>query len=761
MNIRLTPIALSIAMAVAATGLQAAENSLSLEEVVVTAQKRDQSLQDVPISVAVETAASIEKKGLVTLKDLASHTPNLYMDDVSATANISMRGLASPGIESIEPSVGLYIDGISMARPRGITQNPFYDLERIEVLRGPQGTLWGRNTIAGAINIITAKPTEEFEGHVNLEFGNYNAHVAEAVVSGPLTETLSGRFSVYDAKRGGYLNNKGIGPDGGGIDSESYRLHLDWHPSDDFNALLKLEKTNHAVLGHTLQLVDPGPDANYGYETAARALGENFKTDLNQVVNGTGPLFGDISNNPRQANTSELASLTLNWNVNGYELSSQTGYVDYSTQRVMEFSGGPINIIALLAVGGDQSGGTVEFKSQEFRIASPKDGQFSWIAGIYADELEVIQTPLGEGGGAYIDAGGLILIARNGDTENVDSTSAYFEGQYEINEQWIVTAGIRYGEEDKEFKDYVGLELDFGGGPSGVYIEDGGSTFFGAQTIQNLKKDGDYTTWSAKLQYFASDDAMYYASLATGYKSGGFNNGGNTLIIADKVVEEEDSISLEIGAKLTFADGRGRLNAALFRTEFEDLQVSKSDETTGVIVTTNAAEAVSQGIELDVEYRLSEAFTIGGNVALLDAEYDKFERAPCGPVGTANGSCVGFQDLSGETLGRAPEYSASAFVEYFVPVNGSWDATAYLGATWRDEALTNIHGEGYSDKLNLVNARLQFVNEAEGWTVAIKGSNLTDSRALLMRQDNSLLQGAQFGGITMPRTYALQVKKQF
>ncbi|MFZ1834783.1 MAG: TonB-dependent receptor, partial [Pseudomonadales bacterium] len=671
----------------------------------------------------------------------------------------------SPGIESIEPSVGLYIDNISFARPRGVTQNPFYDMERIEVLRGPQGTLWGRNTIAGAINMLTARPSEEFEAYVNTEVGNYDAWQVEGAVSGPITDTLSGRLSAYTAERDGYLENDGIGPDGGGIDSDAYRVQLQWQPNESLRANLKWEQIDHSTEGNTLQLVGRGPDPflpgvpndmNARYEAA----GENFKVDDKQIINGTGD-FSFVADDPRQENKTDLASLVFAWEFSGYTLTAQTGYADWEAQRVMEFSGGALNVIGLRGEKGD----TGNFWSQELRLQSPQDCTFHWVAGVYYDDLKMVQTKWDDGGGAIIDAGSVGLLARNGDVEKVESYSGYFEGSYEITEQWTATAGVRVGKEKKDFTDYVGLELVFGGdfdNPSGVYIEDGGTTFFGQQIVQPLKRDDDYDTWSAKLQYQMNDDTMLYLTAATGYKSGGYNNAGNTLIIADKVVEPEDSLSYEAGAKMDLADGRGRLNIAIFYTTFDDLQVARSD-TTGVIVTTNAAEAVTQGIELEGAWRLTDTLTAGGSIAWLDAEYEDFKNAPCGPFLRASDpvGCMDGQDLSGETLQRAPDYSGTVYLEFTREVGAGWDMDAYAGYTFRDDSTTVISNEFGAESLELLDARLSFSNQESGWMVALKGNNLTDERKLILRQDNDLLQGGQFGAINMPRTYALQVRKNF
>ncbi len=765
------PVTSALLLAISTAGgiehAAAQSDRLALDEIIVTAQRREQSLQNVPISVAVETAATLEKKGIAELAGLAVRTPNLFIEDGGATANIAMRGLGSPGIESIEPSVGLYIDSISFARPRGVTQNPFYDMERIEVLRGPQGTLWGRNTIAGAINVVTARPTEELSGYVSGEVGNFDAYQIEGVVSGPLVDTLSGRLSVYTANRDGYLHNVGIAPDGGGIDSQAYRVQLQWQPNDCFRANLKWEQIDHSTEGHTIQLVGRGPRPFLPgvpnlLNKLYRAAGEDYDIDRTQRVNGTGD-FSFVADDPRQQNLTDLGSLVFAWDLSGYTLTAQTGYADWEAQRVMEFSGGALDIIGLRGEEGD----TGEFWSQELRVQSPTDRTFHWVAGIYYDDLKMVQTPWDDGGGAIINvpASGIGLLARNGDVEKVESYSGYFEGTFNFNEQWIATAGLRLGKEKKDFEDFVGLELVFGGdydSPSGVYIEDGGTTFFGQQTIQPLNRDDEYLTWSAKLQYQMNDATMLYVTAATGYKSGGFNNAGNTLVIADKVVEEEDSIAFEAGAKMDLADGRGRLNIAVFHVTFDDLQVARSD-TTGVIVTTNAAKAVTEGIELDGAWRLTDTLTVGSSLAWLNAEYEDFENAPCGPFQRAAdpAGCLDGQDLSGETLQRAPDYSGTVYLEFTQGLGGGWDMDAYAGYTFRDKSTTVISNEFGAESMQLLDARVSFSHEDSGWMVALKGNNLTDERKLILRQDNDLLQGGQFGVINMPRTYALQVRKSF
>lgn len=773
--------------AAVSTGTMAQQGNLALEEVIVSAQRRDESLQTVPVSVAVETGAELEKKGIGDLKSLSAKVPGLFIEDGGATSNLAIRGLSSPGIESVEPSVGLYIDNISLARPRGITQNPFYDLARIEVLRGPQGTLWGRNTIAGAINIVTERPTEEFEAYVSAEAGNYSARKFEAAISGPLTDTLSGRLSVYNAERDGYLDNQLGGPDGGGYDSEAYRGQLRWRPVEPLEIHVKYEHVDHLQRGHSQQMVGAGPgQLGAEIESRMRARGEDFKVDKKQYVEGTGLWAKFVNDNDAgQGNDSDLASLNIDYQFeSGYQLTSQTGYIDYTTDRLMEFSGGPLNVIGLNNVGD-----ATEYRSQEFRVISPVENRVHFVTGVFADRLEVSQAGLKDGnfnngntseGYALVKsvdasttpATETLLLARNGDEEEVESWAVFGEVTIDFSEKWVGTLGARHGEEKKDFTDRVGLEIltpegTPGNRQTGIILADGESgtelRFDGQQWVENLKRDDDFTTWSAKLQHFFTNDVMFYASTATGFKSGGFNNGSNTLVRSDKVFDSEDSLAFELGMKAAFLDNRVHFNVALFRVNFDDLQVSTTDAQ-GVIVTTNAAEATNQGVELDFKWRVAQDWTLGGAYAYLDTEYEQFDGAPCGPFEADSGACdpATGKDMGGEALQRAPENSGSLYAEYFSRLlDTDWDLMGFLQYAYRDAVFTSIDNEFKSDVLKLVSARIGVVNDSAGWTVALHGENLLDERALIANESNALIGGAQFGVITTPRTYALQIKKTF
>ncbi|MFM7784604.1 MAG: TonB-dependent receptor, partial [Gammaproteobacteria bacterium] len=277
---RLAPLTLALL-----AGAASAQEKLELEEIVVTAQKRSQLAQDVPIAMSVDTAELLEKKGISSLEGLGYQTPSLVIQDVGRVSSVAIRGLGSPGLDTVESSVGIYIDEIYFGRSR-LSRNPVFDMDRIEVLRGPQGTLYGRNTIAGAISMHTARPTEEVEARVLAEGGNLESYRTEGYLSGPITDTLSGRIAGYLAHRGAYLDNS-EGPDGGGTDTEAWRGSLAWDPSESVSVFFKYDHMNHRNNGIYDQLLaDPfGITTNpFGSYAAAGITNVDFRKDRKQQV---------------------------------------------------------------------------------------------------------------------------------------------------------------------------------------------------------------------------------------------------------------------------------------------------------------------------------------------------------------------------------------------------------------------------------------------------------------------------------------------
>jgi len=454
-----------------------------LEEITVTAQKRSETAQTVPISISVATAETMEKQNIQTFSDLSLHTPNFFVDDTGTVNRISMRGLGSSGVDDIESSVGTYIDGIYIKNANRLTQSSFFDLARIEVLRGPQGTLYGKNSIAGAINVITAKPTKEFEAYMTGEYGSYGANRLEGAVSGSILENLSGRLALMTAHRGSWMKND-VGRNGGGYDDEGVRASLLWEPTDKLDVLMKYEYFNHEERGDVRQLLGMGPGTIVDTPVWAEQGPFEMKPDRHQSVKYRGEDGFDLGSNPGQTNKSNLGAITLDYNFDsGYTLTSVSGYSYYKADRRLDVDISPVDAIAINT--------TDEFTSwsEELRIASPLDQPFHFIAGIYVDHDKdehgrdnnwAIFDPGATGQAlegvngllvapnAIFDPASLGVAAAGAATVTADlppkwqvniptyaggsgdTRSAYFEGTYDFNPEWSLTGGVRYSHEAKK-----------------------------------------------------------------------------------------------------------------------------------------------------------------------------------------------------------------------------------------------------------------------------------------------------------------------
>ena len=834
-----------LAFAIQCVPVHADDAGLELEEIVVTAQRRAESILEVPISMAVETGVTLEKKGIATLEGLSLQTPSLITQDGGRVSSVAMRGLGSPGLDTVESSVGIYIDEVYFGRSR-LSRNPMFDMDRIEVLRGPQGTLYGRNTIAGAISMYTARPSDEFSARVLGEYGNIDSHKVEGYVSGPITDTLSGRIAGINSERGTYLDNS-IGPDGGGQDSEGYRLSVGWTPAETVYVFAKYEHMTHENIGMYDQLVgDPfGVWADYP--------GIDLKQDDKQQVNGPG-LQG--LNEPGGRYDADIAALHVNWDLPGdYALKSVTGWSEYDARSRDWISASPDNALTINGLTERN-----EYYSQELRIESPTDRRFHFVAGGFVDSFDVHTLPRAEDFAA-LNLGTQILpplvdgLATNpqlgflGDLQDnvaqgyANGTAEYFrlitpsgspdgrisnldqeittwslflEGEYEFTEQWHLILGVRYTDEENEFALSKGtwytngVGLPWGAYPSANEIAASAlaadpslapwaallPVIYGATssaqarpgyTVSQLptyiaapggtpraedRLEDDQWIPTAKLQYFLDDDTMLYFTVASGFKAGGVNSGNiNVYTREGDTFGAEEALSFELGGKFTLLDGAAQLNVALFRTDFDDLQTATITPQ-GAVTVVNAAAAVTQGVDLDATWRLSETVTVGGAYSWLDAYYDDSEELNCGSYMTNVRAAAG-EDFSttpctyrlddmpngDDALQRAPEHTVTLWGEYFAPVADGWDLQLYGSVNYRDESSTTLDNYFYADDLTMVGARVALHDTRRKWSVALFGNNLLDEDGLVLHQENSA--GAIKGMITTPRTYGLQLVKEW
>ncbi len=741
-------------------------NGLAIEEIIVTAQKREQGLQDVPVSVSVMSGDKLDETGIQSMDEFAAYVPNLQIN-TTAFSTVFIRGLGSDFNYGFEQSVGTYVDGLYMGQQRQI-RGLLMDVDAIEVLRGPQGTLYGKNTIAGAINIKTRKPTEVFEGNFAVKGGEFGEQEIQAVVSGPLSDNLLARIAILDGNTDGYVDNR-LGQDGGGVDKQNLRGTFVWQANSQLEVVTKLETGDYNTEGMSYELTEFG---NIGAAILAADPAAETRADLNSSVGGFG--INDFFQNT----SSDLMQVTVNYDTeSGYSFNSLSGYAGYTGEDSIDFDYSPIEAVYSLDVADYES------RSQEFRFMSPTEESYFYIVGAYIEDTKYSRD------GSYtllsFKPRGLPAALKTPGIfeQDTSSWSAFYEGTYAFTESWSTTFGLRYAEESKdaiqgsEYFDLNDNKVCAGFNADGTCIAAAGQTLnsialnsFGKQHMHDANRKQNNFMPSAKLQYFQSQDAMYYATIGTGIKSGGFN-AAEQLGDEDKFeFDEEKSVAFELGAKYQLLDGQLQLNGDLFVTKFDDLQVSTFDGFTFQV--TNAAKATTQGLELDATFRATQSILLGGAFSYTDATYDDFENAACTFVQkveyeAVNGPFTGRncpQDLSGSTMMYAPEVSSSLWVQHNVKIGADFEITSSLDVNYSDEynLAQDTDELDRQDAFSKINAHLVLRNLVDEWEVAVIARNLTDELTYVRSTDIPLVEnGAHVAATGQPRTLAAQFKMYF
>ncbi len=672
-------------LSIASASAVSAQN-LQLEEVVVTAQLRSESLQDAPISIATMSGENIDDIGIISLQEVTQYIPNVSVNAGAGTPNLFIRGIGSGTNQGFEQSVGMYIDGVYAGRGPLAAVPTTMDLKRIEILKGPQGILFGKNTIAGAISITTAKPTDEFEGMVEALYSPDDGEEQyNVVVSGPLTDDLSGRLAVRHDRMDGWYENTISGQEGPERDNWYARGSLRWAASDTLELNAKYEYGD--FQGRE------APQVVYQSDFAGQ---ENFAGTVPMpVISDRNKGAGDADN--RASTETEVLALTIDWQLDFATFTSISAYSAYD-----RMSTGDTDIVAVPALHRTRWEDYKQF-SQELRLVSPGDATINWIAGAYyqRNELDIsrrieaidflLSGPQGVAGALYSEEPGVPSVF---DQEG-ESWAIFGQGTWNASDSLRFTLGLRYNEETKDL-DKVTMS-------DGLQIRAAGRTFLAnplngqliadvrQHSFLGLSREEDKLTFSGNIQWDVGEDTMLYANVSTGFKGGGYDeaysSAGYEIRLANPVTGEltgetvpgndpsileydpEEVLSYELGAKMGLLDGAATLNVALFRMEYDNLQTSSLIG--DVYRVGNAGEAISQGVEVDGRMLLSEQWSIGGAVAYLDAYYEDFTGATCTIPQTIdpanNPGCLrndgsniapgetGGQDLTDETLLFAPE----------------------------------------------------------------------------------------------------------
>lgn len=782
-----------------------ADEHFALEEVIVTAQKRAESLQDVPISISAVSGEKIQDAGIPDMQALSGHVPGLQIGQGPLGDNIFIRGVGSGNNRAFEQSVGMYIDGISMGRSHQY-RSPFLDLERVEVLRGPQGVLFGKNTVAGVVNVTTASTAagDAFSGSVTAEYEpSQNTKNLVAVVGGSLTESLGARLAVKNRSSDGWVENKFTNKDEAQIDEQTARLSLNWTPSDDVDVLLKLSTTEMDTKGDTGVIVNASPAASLadmaavGRTLDALAFGILSATHP-QATELEGKDFVNYKNNnstfgrePETDLTADNVSIKVDWELGEYTLTSVTGYSAYEYLDRLECDFGPLTFI------GCEADFDFDQVSQEIRLASPVGNKFEWIVGAYFEEQDlaipgaasvdgtlgapaIVDGATGNNGftslwqalGAGLGYPAEVIGRFSDYQQDSETLSVFLQGSWEITDSLKATLGVRYAEDEKSMAKKIVFVDDITGFEESAADPDNYAHQLGLDAMwggvgfnrDDYKRDRTeyHMTPAFNLQWDVNEDLLVYLNYSEGYKGGGFSatdgiesfdldgDGVYETPSEDFEFEDEEVKTIELGGKFVLLDGSMRLNWALFQSQYKNLQVTSY---TGRGFTVgNAAESTIEGVEMEVEWQASEAVHMGANIAYLDYEYDKYDTAPCTVAAQVAFGLAGFdpsdctQDLSGSAGAFAPELSASIYGDYTKPMGDNLVLKLGADANFKDE----YYADGALDPNTLVdatwklNVRASLRDTADTWEVALYGNNITDEQTL-----TGTIQAPALGGYIM------------
>ncbi len=844
---------LTLAVAAAVSAMSASVSAQQLEEVVVTATKRAESLQDVPISMLAVDGESIREAAITKMEDLTNSLPAVTVVPNPIGNFIFIRGIGSSTNQGIEQSVSMFHDGIYMGRHQ-LSRAPFMDLERVEVLRGPQSILFGKNTIGGAMSVISAKPSDEFEGLVSYLAGDYGEQEYNVVLSGPISDTFRARLAARGYQTDGYMFNElgrnddgSLGRDETQRDDQSIRLTLQWDVTENTTLTLKHEDSSFEDLGRTQQLgiINPLTPTAVGLTQLASgiimAAGGNpaeVVDDRRAVANDGGvllqrvapalatdrdgsllagfPNLDELSNN-----NMAITTFTVDTSIGDNTFTAIYGRAEYDYLDICDCDFAAIPLLQIEAAEDYTQ------NSLELRLTSPGGETIDWLVGAYFHDSDLYYTS-GESFGAAIATPPTLIGATGGQllpniTRNYfldqqqEQMSVFGSATFNVDDANRVTFGMRYTSEDKTAARKLDKRFTDGwdatrlnvnpltGAPMGELIF--GNTAADYDTVANYfvpailagvtavpaipmeaflngglwegllntyehdftganayNRSESFLDWSINYEHDLSEDTMMFFTASTGVKGGGFDARYLNAPGANFEYDEETAKNFELGIKSTLLDGGMTLNATLFRTEVDDLQVSIFDGKTAFLVD-NAGAMRAQGLEFDLKWAATDNLTVTAAGAYLDNKYTKFDNSPCWVSQTVAGTCnaaVG-QSAAGQPNIFSPKQSANLRFDHVMPI-GDYELRSTLDAFFSGGHFTAADLDpvyAYQQSYQRYNARIALTDPNAGWELAVVGKNLTDEKVSTNNNDQPLVPGNGFTSLQPLKSVAVQATYKF
>ncbi|MGY3640681.1 MULTISPECIES: TonB-dependent receptor [Pseudomonas] len=670
----------------------AAANGSQLETVTVTTRRREESSQDVPTPMSVVSGQNLETQRVYRIQDLQQLVPSVNVAYMHARqSSVSIRGLGNnPASDGLEGSVGLYIDNVYLGRP-GMAVFDLMDIEQLEVLRGPQGTLFGKNTTAGVINISTRAPSFTPERSIETSVGEDGYFQTKGTISGPLNDELAGRFSAYRTRSDGDIKNEYDGHDLNGGSREGFRAQLLFKPNENFNLRWIGDYNEEDSSAGTRVLYNTGPTINGVnlYESRASAAGATLVNGRHRKVN----LDNDQHVTVHQGGTSVEANWTL---PSDFTLTSVSSY------RFWNFT--PRNDDGLNVPASYNAGVSVEDKqySQEFRLASPKGEFFDYVVGAYYFGSDLDNKSFAYYGPQAdiwngTPAGALANVSSVGNGHiKTDSFALFAQGTWHLSERLDFTAGVRGTYEEKNAS--VGRNAPVGG------VAVAGAAANARRGRAGVYDSGDLNQYSSSpsgllnLSYRITDDVLGYATLSHGEKSGGVNlavgsaptAGADSLLIGT-----ERANNAELGFKSTLWDRRLQLNANVFWTQVNAYQTNAYDAANRVQYLTNAGSVRSRGIEFESTLVPLRGLTLNFNGSYNDVSYLSYKDAPCPPEVSQAPGAPASCDLSGHQVVGASKWIGNANGEYKWNLDNGFEPYVTGSYAFRSKAVGTVEDSDY------------------------------------------------------------------
>ena len=736
--------------------LSVGAHSQTIEEIIVTATMRAESLQDVPISVTALFSENIESIGAYKLQDLNGIVPNFQIGENAILDDIRIRGVATSGNQGFDQAVGVFRDGVYTGQGY-LSRLPFMDLQRVEVVRGPQGTLFGRSTIGGALTLISNDPGEEFEfgGRTQIALDSEEDYEFEGYVTGPLSDTVRFRVAGRYRDSEGFLTNLGENnrtePQ---LDEYAVRGTLEWDITNDWMATAKYEHADWLAEGRTQQIFATTDPVRFSDGTLDEI---SDITNRGTIFDGTGRESAFIDSN------ADFFSLKLNGSIGNLSVESTTGYTAYEIFGAVDGDFASLPAFSINNIPGED----YEQISQEIRLLSPSEGRLTWIAGLYyedntyqmREEVEIgsfFGNPLNHKFSTDFDQ----------DQENI---SLFGQATYDMTDVLHLTGGLRYTHMEKEATQAQFFAPVLPAGNRNALAANhpfAGFLSFLTGVIphtQSGKRTENRVDWSVNLEYEFewSGEHTTYFSVAQGSKAGGFDARSASVSPAYEF-NDEKAINYEWGLKSVWLDGAMNWNWAVFYTDYEDLQVSVFDGTLTFVVG-NAAQVKIWGLETDMQWQLTDNLSVWGNLAYLDFEYTSFPGASCPPgrVGSPNPFVC---DLSG-VPGVSPEWTGAAGFNYSHPITDSLNFLSSFTVTYADSYVREIGAISPLHTLpsyTKVTAQVGVGSSDGRWAVNILGSNLTNELSCGDLAQVPLSFGtASVCSAEPPRTFYLQASYNY